>query len=162
MTFEKAIEHVLEEEGGYANNPNDRGGETNFGISKRSYPNVDIRGLTKARAIEIYRRDFWSANDCDALPAQLRLAYFDCAINCGSGAAARLLQEAVGVPVDGKVGPQTRAAIAAADPVRLVDEFMWLRARRHARIAENNPSQRGFLPGWILRVHRVRVASLAS
>lgn len=57
--FEKAIQKILRSEGGYVNDPNDKGGETKYGISKRSYPNVDIKNLTLAGAKAIYKRDFW-------------------------------------------------------------------------------------------------------
>uniref|UniRef100_UPI0039E582BF glycosyl hydrolase 108 family protein n=1 Tax=Klebsiella pneumoniae TaxID=573 RepID=UPI0039E582BF len=57
--FDDLIGRVLGHEGGYVNDPRDPGGETQFGISKRAYPNVDIKGLTRETAISIYKRDFW-------------------------------------------------------------------------------------------------------
>ncbi|MBI5843910.1 MAG: hypothetical protein HZB23_04475 [Deltaproteobacteria bacterium] len=45
-------------EGGYVNDPADPGGETRFGISRRAYPNEDIKALTRERAAEIYYRDY--------------------------------------------------------------------------------------------------------
>ena len=57
--FQEAIKFVLKWEAGYVNNPTDPGGETNFGISKRKYPAVDIKNLTVAGAMEIYKRDYW-------------------------------------------------------------------------------------------------------
>ena len=57
--FEKAVEFVLRMEGGYVNDPKDPGGETNFGIAKKSYPGVDIKNLTEEQAEEIYKRDYW-------------------------------------------------------------------------------------------------------
>ena len=59
MTFEEAFSRLMGHEGGYSNDPLDPGGETNWGISKRSYPNVDITNLTRAEAKVIYREDFW-------------------------------------------------------------------------------------------------------
>lgn len=73
--------------GDYVNDARDPGGETNFGISKRSYPRVNIRDLTRDDAVAIYRRDFWDASNCDALPAKLAVALFDCAVNQGPGIA---------------------------------------------------------------------------
>ena len=55
-TFNEIIEKVLEHEGGYVNDPHDAGGETNYGIAKRWYPNVDIKNLTKEQAKKIYKR----------------------------------------------------------------------------------------------------------
>jgi hypothetical protein len=57
--FERAVAFVLRHEGGYVNDPRDPGGETKYGISKRAYPRLDIKGLTEADAKEIYRRDYW-------------------------------------------------------------------------------------------------------
>lgn len=73
------------------NDPHDPGGETNFGISKRSYPNLDIRNLTADDAVRIYRQDYWLPAGCDKLPAPLALLVFDTAVNMGLGAAAKLL-----------------------------------------------------------------------
>jgi lysozyme family protein len=57
--FEYVINIILNNEGGYNNNSNDKGGATKFGISSRSYPDVDIANLTKTEAKNIYKRDFW-------------------------------------------------------------------------------------------------------
>jgi len=54
--FDEIIEVVLEHEGGYVNDPDDPGGETNFGIAKRSHPDVDIKNLTKEGAKKSIRK----------------------------------------------------------------------------------------------------------
>jgi len=82
----------LEHEGGYSNDPRDAGGETRYGISKRAYPKLDIKNLTKREAIEIYRKDYWDAMKCDSLPEQIRLMVFDCAVNQGVGASSKILK----------------------------------------------------------------------
>lgn len=116
--FQKAVALILRHEGGYVDRPDDPGGETNFGISKRSYPHEDIRNLTREQATEIYHRDFWQAIRGDELPAPLALVTFDMAANAGTGAAVKLLQRTLKVPDDGKLGPQTiTAARALRDPV---------------------------------------------
>ncbi len=66
--WEKAISFVLKWEGGYSNDPYDSGGETKYGISKRSYPNLDIKNLTLEQAKEIYKRNYWDKIDGDNLP----------------------------------------------------------------------------------------------
>lgn len=114
-TFEYYIERVLEAEGGYVNHPNDPGGETNWGISKRSYPNVDIKRLTREQAIEIYRRDFWNRVQGNELPPALAFQALDAAINSGIGNAVRFLQRAVGVADDGIIGPITLARVRSYD-----------------------------------------------
>lgn len=113
MTFDQAFEKLIGHEGGYVNHPQDPGGETKFGITKRTYPHLNIRALTLGQAKAIYRRDFWDKAGCDALPGGLAFDVFDTAVNSGVSRSAMLLQEALGVDADGKVGPITRASIAA-------------------------------------------------
>jgi len=62
VNFDEIIEVVLHHEGGYVNDPKDPGGETNFGIAKRSHPDVDIKNLTKDGAKEIYKEHYWDKN----------------------------------------------------------------------------------------------------
>ena len=111
MTFDQAFDKLINHEGGYTFNPHDPGGETKFGISKRSYPHLDIHSLTLADAKTIYRRDFWDRAQCDKLHPDLAFDLFDGAVNSGIGQAIRWLQRAVGVADDGVVGPLTLASI---------------------------------------------------
>ena len=92
--FEKSVEFVLKSEGGYVNNPADPGGETNFGISKRAYPNVDIKNLTRESAIKIYETDYWFKSGADKLPWPLCLVHFDSAVQHGNKRANDLLMSA--------------------------------------------------------------------
>ena len=66
-TFDEIIEITLHHEGGYVHDPKDLGGETNFGIAKRFYPDVDIKNLTKEGAKDIYKKDYWDKNKVDEL-----------------------------------------------------------------------------------------------
>lgn len=113
MEFDTAFERVIGHEGGYVNDPRDPGGETKFGISKRSYPNEDIANLTLERAKELYRRDFWDALG-DAPPA-VKFQVFDFAVNSGIQTAIRKLQAAIGVADDGHWGPVSAQRLAAMD-----------------------------------------------
>jgi len=88
--FRTAIELVLKHEGGYtAGLAGDPGGETNFGISKRQYPKLDIKNLTKEAAIEIYRKDYW-ADWMGELDQQLANCLLDSAVNQGVGTMVRI------------------------------------------------------------------------
>ena len=100
-TFDRCVRAVLSEEGGLSDHPQDPGGLTQYGISRRAYPDLDIRRLTMDEVIEIYRRDYWNPVHGTDLPASLALLVFDAAVNQGAGTAARLLQKAVGVREDG-------------------------------------------------------------
>ena len=95
MNFETAVAIIFEHEGGYSHDPKDAGGETRYGISKRAYPNLDIKNLTKSEAREIYKRDYWNAIDADKLPEYLRLIAFDCAVNQGVNACKAILKSIV-------------------------------------------------------------------
>lgn len=111
--FDTAISRVLGAEGRYVNNPNDPGGETNWGISKREYPNLDIAALTRAQAVEIYYRDLWVPIKGDTFPLSIGFDLLDFAVNSGISTATRALQRAVGVADDGVFGPNSHAALAA-------------------------------------------------
>jgi len=127
MTFDVACDRLLGHEGGYVNDPNDPGGETNWGISKRSYPDVDIKALTRAGAKDIYRRDFWDRLKADTLHDGVAFQLFDFAVNSGIETAVRYLQRAVGVADDGHWGPASAAAAAATSET---DTIMKLAAER--------------------------------
>ena len=93
--FDTAIEIIFKYEGEYTNTPDDPGGETKYGISKRSYPGVDIANLTKEQAKEIYKRDFWDKSICPNLQTKLAIAYFDIIVNHGHHGAGKILQRAI-------------------------------------------------------------------
>lgn len=82
-SFKEALRFVLSKEGGYVNDPNDPGGETKWGISKRAYPTLDIKNLTEQQCIDIYLADYWNACGCNGLSPALGAAVFDSAVNCG-------------------------------------------------------------------------------
>lgn len=111
MDFDTAFNRLIGHEGGYSNHASDSGGETNWGISKRSYPNVDIKNLTRNGARAIYAADFWHRGSMDKLPPGLVFQVFDAAVNHGIETAIRMLQRAAGVADDGHIGPITLAAV---------------------------------------------------
>ncbi len=124
MSFDDAVAKVLQAEGGYVNDPRDPGGETKYGISKRAYPNVDIANLTAAQAKEIYRADYWDKPLIGALPDRIACTVFDAAVNSGVAQAVKWLQQAVGVSVDGVIGPATlQAAALAKDQTAVLMRF---------------------------------------
>lgn len=150
--FEACLAHVLEFEGGYVNHPSDPGGETNMGISKSSYPHENIKGMTRARAAQIYRRDYWDAVSGDSLPAGLDLVAFDAAVNSGVSRGAKWLQSALGIVSDGKIGPQTIAAANAANATAVIDRA----ADNRMYFLRSLPTWRTFGKGWSRRVESVR------
>lgn len=145
--FKAAVAVVLRLEGGYVNDPRDPGGETNMGISKRSYPNEDLVNLTLERAREIYKKDYWDRIRGDELPVRLALAVFDCAVNQGVPVAIRLLQITLQVEVDGELGPLTLTAAHRAGP-DLAWRYLLQRAKRY--LQTRNVELYG--PGWGARL----------
>lgn len=152
--FSQAVEKVLEHEGGYANDPADPGGETNFGISRRSYPSLEIKSLTRERATEIYFRDWWERYGYGAIEhGPLAEKIFDLSVNVGPARAHGLLQEAVNqtrqarLKVDGILGPATLAAVNSHPVPELLLAALKLAAVRFY-LGLNRPR---FLAGWVKR-----------
>ena len=146
--FNYYIERILDHEGHYVFHPNDPGGETKWGISKRTYPDLNIKGLTREQAIEIYRRDFWSQVADAKLDPAMAYQVLDSAINSGMGNTRRFLQRAVGVADDGILGPVSLAYIRAADPTDLVLRFLAERLEFMTKLTVWNT----FGKGWARRI----------
>ena len=156
--FEPAIAFVLAHEGGYSNNPADKGGPTNFGLSQRQYPTMKMRSLTREQAIEIYRRDYWLTIYEQIVNQAVANKVFDMAVNMGPGIAHRLLQRACidcGQPVgvDGVVGPVTIKAVNKIMPFDLLQALRQRAAERYHEIAAADPTQTVFLKGWLDRAN---------
>jgi lysozyme family protein len=146
--FDLLVERVLSHEGGYVNDPRDPGQETRWGISKRAYPHLDIRNLTRAQAVDIYRRDFWQRVRGDELPREFAFQALDAAVNHGIGNAVRWMQRAAGVADDGVIGPVTLAAVQRAQAADLVLRFNAERLRFYAKLTTFSTFGRG----WVNRV----------
>ena len=156
--FDEIIEVVLEHEGGYVNDPKDPGGETNFGIAKRSHPDVDIKNLTKEGAKEIYKEVYWDKNKVESLPEELWHIYFDMCVNQGKSRAVKIIQRAVNgkggsLTVDGGMGPMTIAAIGKSR-VEL-DRIRAYRVKYYADLATKKPDLERFYFGWFKRALEV-------
>ena len=156
VNFDDIIEVVLEHEGGYVNDPDDPGGETNFGVAKRSHPDVDIANLTKDGAKEIYKEHYWDKNKVEDLPEELRHIYFDMCVNQGRGRAVKIMQRAANangadLKVDGGMGPMT---IAAMDGVEL-DRVRAYRVKYYADLVTRKPDLEKFYFGWFRRALEV-------
>ena len=150
IMFARAVEFVLGEEGGYVNDPQDPGGETRYGISKRAYPELDIEGLTREQAIKIYKDDYWDANEVGRLPRNVQVAFFDCCVNSGATQAKKLLQRTAGVTEDGIIGMQT---ITACNMYRgiLYTDYLAERALFYSKLKHYDRFGRG----WQRRLFRV-------
>ena len=143
---------MIGHEGGYANDPRDTGGETNWGITKRTARENgylgDMRQMKRVQAFEIYKQAFWQRYQCEHFPSALAFQFFDACVNHGAGNAARMLQRAVGVLDDGVIGKLT---LQAVENQSLNDTLMRLVAERlkfYTRLSNFN----AFGKGWINRM----------
>lgn len=148
MNFDQAFTVLMQHEGGLVDDPNDPGGLTKFGISKRAYPTLDIANLTLEHAAQIYRHDYWGPAGCDSVPDSLRMDLFDMAVNSGVRAAVRCLQRAAGETADGVLGPKTLQAIQTIPSPRLIARF---NAER-LEFMTNLPTWSSFGKGWARRI----------
>ena len=152
--FDNAILAVLIHEGNYSFDRNDPGGETRWGICKRNYPHLDIKGLTKDEAINIYRRDYWRPY-YDKMPYQIAAKVFDMSVNMGHGQSHRILQRALDIVDDGIIGPAT---IAATNEQPLNQVLKAISAEQMAvyhQIVARRPESKTFLDGWSKRAYWV-------
>ena len=167
-TFDRALAFVLAREGGYVNDPDDPGGATNLGITQRTYDNHraqlgmplrNVRNLGLEEAADIYRM-YWLRGRCSRLPAAIAFAHFDACVNHGVAAAARLLQAALGVEVDGVIGKNTVEAAGKRKPEEVVLQMISRREALYDAIVENSPSQAKFRKGWHNRLVLLEEAAL--
>lgn len=151
--FGKIIVVVLRHEGGYVNHPNDPGGETNYGISKRAFPNVDIKNLTEAQAVDIYYNNYWRPMNLTAFNPNLSLHVFDHGINAGKRVAVRMLQRIVDTTPDGIIGPMTLRAVNEWPFSYLIDQYKTARRQYYCDLVSRRHQMVVFLRGWQNRVN---------
>lgn len=148
MIFHEMFDRLHGHEGGYVNDKNDSGMETNWGISKRSYPHLDIKNLTKEQAKTIYFKDFWTPLKGDDMYDGVAWQLLDFAVNSGLGTAIRIYQRAIGVADDGHFGPHS---LAAANKMSESDQIMRLVAER-LRFMVKCKSWQHHGGGWVNRM----------
>ena len=152
MDFPAAFALLMQFEGGYSDVAADPGGKTTWGITEsearaNGYTG-DMRDLTQAQAMPIYRAKYWQVCRCDELPEAIRYDVFDAAVNSGPSQAIRWLQVAVGAQPDGIMGPATIAAVMASDSVRIRATLNGIRLKFMAELA----TWPVFGKGWARRI----------
>jgi lysozyme family protein len=171
--FLTCLRFVLKWEGGLSNDPADRGGLTNRGVTQATYnryrrdkglPLQSVAKMTDTEMREIYWVYYWQPILGDAHAYPLALALFDTAVNMGVGTAIKLLQRAINdllptdkwVTVDGKLGRLTLIATKTLDPRKLALRLCDRREERYRAIVRANPTQQKFLRGWLNRLNDLR------
>ena len=156
--FTRCINIVLPNEGGYVWHPNDPGGETNMGIARLFYPDLDIKNLTRNDVIQIYFRDYWSKmNLKNIYDENLVLQIFDFGVNTrsvryGFNTAIKTIQRLVDAEADGIVGPETIGLINNYDG-DLTDLYMRERRKYYFALVRRKPEMQCFLIGWMNRIN---------
>lgn len=146
--FDRALAIVLAHEGGLVDHPHDPGGLTKYGISKRAHPDVDIRNLTLAQARQLYLERYWLPIHADAMPEPVAAQVFDASVNHGIKPAIRMMQRALRVQDDGRIGPVTLQAMTTVDDARFAARFAAERLMFYADLS----SWPAFGRGWVRRV----------
>lgn len=158
---------VLQEEGGYSNDPHDSGGMTMHGVIQREYdkyrkskglPSQWVKKISVDEQNEIYWTEYWLPH-CPLLPVGLDLSFFNIAVNGGQGEATRLLQEALAVKIDGNWGPVTNAAVVgikSAEVPLMIQSF----ATDEEHWYEHLSKFQYFGNGWLGRARRCEALSL--
>ena len=157
-----AAKFTMSQEGGYTDDPNDHGGETNLGITESEYhaffPSIPfgVRSITQDEALEIYKKSYWDSMNLDAVAGPLSCMLFDTGVNMGTHTAVMMLQNIIGATEDGVIGPHTLADIAAYvkqnSPDVLLTHYTTARVLRYHEIATGR-GQSGFLNGWLNRAN---------
>jgi lysozyme family protein len=164
--FEPCLALMLAHEGGFVNHPQDPGGMTNLGVTKRVWEEwvgheVDekqMRALTPETVAPLYKRKYWDAVRADDLVDGVDYVVFDVAVNSGPGRAVKFLQSCVGVTADGDFGPATLAAVKKSeeDPARLIEMY----CAKRLEFLQSLKTFETFGKGWSRRVQEVKDKAL--
>ena len=156
------IERLIAREGGFVDNPSDRGGATCWGVTigqlrdwrRTPVSREDVQNLTREEAASIYRTVYFTAPGFDHVQdPRLQELLFDYGVNSGPGAATRALQTALGVTADGVAGPITLGALAKYDnPERLYWRVLCRRYNALLRYIGSDAEQAQFAAGWANRL----------
>lgn len=169
--FERCLRFTLREEGGLVNDPEDKGKLTNRGVTQATLDAAHLEGvintgvktpaeLTEAQVETIFFGMYWMRSHAFEFPAPLDLCLFDAYVNHRPATAIKLLQAAIVVDQDGKVGPKTIARAHEVNLAAAIERYAFAREQLYRRIVAEDASQTKFLRGWLNRVAAVKSAAL--
>jgi lysozyme family protein len=165
--FDQAFAKVIAHEGGYVNDHDDHGGETNLGVTKaawaaylgRAVLDGEMKAITVNDVKPFYKSMYWDRIRGDDLPAGVDYAAFDFAVNAGVKQSAKFLQRAVGATADGVIGPATLGLIKGNSPQSILDSFTQQKEDFYRGIVARDASQQKFIKGWMSRVASVQTTA---
>lgn len=164
--FVVASKFILDHEKGVSNDPHDNGGLTVDGITQATYDvyiqsavSEDnyklVTSMTDEERASIYY-SIWQQSRGSDMPPLTSIVHMDFCFNSGVRRASRVLQELLGVKVDGIVGPITLSALKHVDDLSLAKRLLEARVAFYVTIVKNNPTQITFLRGWMNRMMDLR------
>ena len=142
--FKKALNFVLKWEGGYVNNPNDKGGATNKGITQSTYNSwliskelqrKDVKFISQKEVEDIYYKNYWLKAGCQKMSKIFAVLAFDTAVNMGVGRVQEFLK-----------------AAQWKDP----EKFIKAREEKYREFAKYG-NQKIFLRGWLNRLNDLKI-----
>jgi lysozyme family protein len=151
-----AFETGGDKSGAYHLDPNDKGGETKWGISKRAHPSENIKALTYSDALRIYQSQYWNYLYDFINDDKLAFKLYDMGVVSGTKRAVTILQSTIRdmgltVAVDGGFGPLTATAISLLDKEKLYNEYINNYSKFFKRISIFKNKR--FLSGWLRRLN---------
>ncbi len=155
--FAKSLPYILHHEGGYVNNPHDKGGPTNFGITlstlslwrHKPATALDVRDMKVAEAGEIYRMHYWDALRLDGISDQnIATALFDVGVNRGVGTARQYAHW-----ICGKLGYEQVNDCGRHIFISMLSEHL---RESYDHIVAAHPSQAVFIRGWHNRADQLK------
>ena len=166
--FNECLQIILHHEGGYVNHPEDPGGMTNLGVTKKVYEDWvgyavsehTMQNLTEEDVAPIYKKNYWDRLKGDDLPEGLNLCVFDFGVNAGTGRAAKYLQNIIGTVVDGGIGPMTLRALDEHVSLIGLQETIENYQEDRQRYYENLRTFQTFGRGWTRRVNETTQSAL--
>lgn len=168
---DKIINHIIEIEGGYVDDPSDSGGATNFGITEKvARANGyfgDMRDMPRSMAFDIYKEKYWDAmrlDQVEKMSSKVAYELADTGINMGVGRATEFLQRSLNalndggkyypdIKVDRDFGPTTLNTLTHYMSHRktevLLKALNCLQGAFYITLAERREKDERFLSGWL-------------
>ena len=165
--FDACLAFMLAREGGFTDDPRDPGGATDHGVTLAAYRHwtgnpdaaiAELRAMTAARYTAFYAACYWQPMLCQDLPAGVDLMAYDHGVNCGVHGSAVLLQQAVGVPADGWIGPATLAGVHRIAVVGLIAMLATMQDHYYRGL----PGFPTYGRGWLARLAQRRATALSA
>jgi len=167
--FERSLQFVLDAEGGFSNDKNDRGGKTNKGIIQKEYDEYrdnrqedrrSVKEISDDEVEDIYYNQYWVQGKCYKLPWPLCAVHFDGCVNTGVGQAGKFLQRAVGAKDDGAVGPNTikelQNKLNDVGVEAICNNIIEQRDGFYKLLAQLDSTQKDFSNGWSNRLKHLK------